>query len=390
MIHSGDIRSAADQAANWLTGPALVRDGLPVGPRGVKMFLKHWNGAIRGEYRLSQGKWDSFCPIWHTGQAVKALVMAAKSLRRPELLETAKFCAGFLLENQYCDGEDAGMLPAFEDFADKVNTSAILEALDGLFLLSEATGSERYSSAAVAALEWVARKTWDADAGEFFDIYDPVGREIVQGGVYAQKRPLLDDAVFLRGWQVTGRGDFLKIALRTADRLLETESPKGNWKKYHPCVEESNDMHPRQVYWWGNPMLALFEETGNGKYLECFLRSADYCGKALRRDGGVFRRTYCDDFNTESFGHAASASACYAKILLEAERIRPGSGYGAKAQLALDFCRKMQLTDVSDERVKGAILEKVLAPDGSDRLPYHIRDLGSIFFLQAACQCCLV
>ena len=37
-----------------------------------------------------------------------------------------------------------------------------------------------------------------------------------------------------------------------------------------------------------------------------------------------------------------------------------------------------------DPNLKGAILEKVLPPDGTDRLPYHLRDLGTTFFVQAA------
>jgi len=45
---------------------------------------------------------------------------------------------------------------------------------------------------------------------------------------------------------------------------------------------------------------------------------------------------------------------------------------------------KMQFTNPEDPNLKGAILEKVLPPDGTDRSPYHIRDLGTIFFIQAA------
>jgi hypothetical protein len=31
-------------------------------------------------------------------------------------------------------------------------------------------------------------------------------------------------------------------------------------------------------------------------------------------------------------------------------------------------------------------LERVNPPNGSDRLPYHLRDLGTIFFVQAAAR----
>ena len=50
----------------------------------------------------------------------------------------------------------------------------------------------------------------------------------------------------------------------------------------------------------------------------------------------------------------------------------------------LDYCMKMQFTNPADPNLKGAILEKILPPDGTDRSPYYIRDLGTIFFIQAA------
>jgi hypothetical protein len=35
-------------------------------------------------------------------------------------------------------------------------------------------------------------------------------------------------------------------------------------------------------------------------------------------------------------------------------------------------------------------LEKVLPPDGTDRSPYYLRDLGTIFFVQVAAQLLLM
>ena len=82
-----------DAAINWLTGAALVKDNQPVGSRGKDMELLSWNGSIRGEYMSTVGSWNSFCPIWHTGQAVKALVMHNK-------IKEAEYCADFILANQ--------------------------------------------------------------------------------------------------------------------------------------------------------------------------------------------------------------------------------------------------------------------------------------------------
>ena len=51
---------------------------------------------------------------------------------------------------------------------------------------------------------------------------------------------------------------------------------------------------------------------------------------------------------------------------------------------ALKHCLRMQFTNPTDPNLRGAVLEKVLPPDGTDRLPYRVRDLGTIFFCQAA------
>jgi len=50
----------------------------------------------------------------------------------------------------------------------------------------------------------------------------------------------------------------------------------------------------------------------------------------------------------------------------------------------LSFCSMMQMTAPEDPNLRGVVIEKVLPPDGTDKSPYHIRDLGTIFFVQAA------
>ena len=130
-------------------------------------------------------------------------------------------------------------------------------------------------------------------------------------------------------------------------------------------------------------MLTLYKETGDKRYLELFRRSVQWYDHALRMDGGLFRDT-SSDFNTGSFGHAASGSACAALCFLDLAGIENQSYWISRAEKALDFCCAMQFTHASDPNLQGAVLEKVLMPDGSDRLPYYLRDIGPIFFIQAA------
>ncbi|MBQ9501882.1 MAG: hypothetical protein IJU70_06980 [Lentisphaeria bacterium] len=379
------LKNHLENAVHWLTGAACNRENIPIGPRGRQMPTTSWRGAIRGEYRAATRQWDSFCPVWHTGQAVKALVLAARTLNRPEWLEEAKFCAQFLLDNQFTEGENAGLIAAYEDYPDRVNTSAILECLDGLFLLSAATGDASYSTAALKALYWVKDHMWDAKIRRFYDVYDPVRRRIIHGVSCAQNRPLLDDAVFCTGWKLSRDASLLQVALDTAETLLTDEAPPGNWIKYLPCSAERDSIHPRHAYWWGNPMLDLFRETGDVRYKECFLRSVTWYRKALRTDGGLFRST-SSDFSTDSFGHATSGSACAAIMFLRYLELTRDAGIASDLERALAFCCRMQFINPADPALKGAVLEKVLPPDGTDDSPYHIRDLATIFFIQAASE----
>ena len=103
----------------------------------------------------------------------------------------------------------------------------------------------------------------------------------------------------------------------TATTLIEDENPPGNWIKYIPCNKTRGNIHPRHAFWWGLPMLTLYHETKDELYREVFYRSVAWYEKALRVDGGLFRMTF-ENFNTPSFGHATSGSACAARCFIAA------------------------------------------------------------------------
>ncbi len=377
------LRKPLTAALRFLTESAIIRDNTPPGEHSKKFGYTNWNGAIRGEYALSRGQWDTFCPIWHTGQAIKALCLASKALNESKWLEYAAECAAFLLANQLQQGEDAGLLLAFEDDPQMVNTSAILESLDGLFMLSDMLNDPRCECAALSAAKWVARKAWLPSEGKFQDTYDIKCRKFkVLADLPNASRPLLDDCIFYRCYQRTGDTAYRDIAIATAETLLRDEGPDGNWIKYHPCVKTTGSIHPRHAFWWGKPMAELFRNTGDERYREIFFRSVKWYENALRQDGGLFRGTY-PDFNTDSFGHAASGSACAAMCFMERANYGDSDHFMKLAVKCIDFCTKMQLTTPADPALTGVIIEKVMPPDGSGCNPYYIRDLGTIFYIQA-------
>ncbi len=384
MLATADLKTRIESAVSWLVDIAQIKDARAWGVRSARMPYTFWNGAIRGEYKAADKTWDCYCPIWHTGQAIKSLVMASDALNRPELLEDAKFSAEFIMRNRIDQGIDAGLILAFEDHPDKVNVSAILESLDGLLHLSQATGDSTYQDAALTAAKWVKERSFCPGRGIFNDIYDPQARQFLFGVSASQGRPLLDDAIFVKAWRLTGDAAYKDVAVQTAETLLRDESPAGNWITYIPCDQRRECIHPRHAFWWGSPMLEVYQATHDERFLACMRRATEWYRQAMRRDGGFIRNTYAD-FTTDSFGHATSGTACAVICFLRYLQETGDERLIEPIESGLKFCAQMQFVNPDDLNLKGAILEKILPPDGTDRSPYHLRDLGTIFFIQAAC-----
>ena len=387
----GGLTEAAAAACNWLANIAQVKDEqLTIEENRMGHPHRNWRGAIRGEYTLAEKKWWFFCPVWHTGQAVKGLVRAWQLDQNPVYLDSARSGGDFILNNQLTDGPDAGLLLAYENWPDRSNVSAVLETLDGLFALTEVTGEERWADAALAALAWCRDKAWIKGTGLVRDIYSPGKRrfEDTEGEAVVgneQARPLADDAVWLRGFKLTGNSTYKEVFFEVLEQLLASERPAGNWIDYLPCDAECGWIHPRHAYWWGRPMIAAWRETGEQRWLDAACRSGQWYREAQRKDGGLFRRTYLD-FKTECFGHATSGIVCAAILWAELYEATQDPAWLEPIAQAMKYAMSVQFSDVEDANVKGAILERVVAPANSDRNPYHIRDLGTIFFVQAAAK----
>jgi len=388
-LDSSMLLESLELACNWLTNIAQIKtESLTIERDSKNHQHRTWRGAIRGEYSVADKVWDFFCPIWHTGQAVKALALAYPILRDDDLLKSAILGAEFIVNESIRDPADPdyGLILAYEDMGDIVNTSAILECLDGLIHLSELTGNEELWRVVLNALKWVANKAY-IGKGLFRDSYSPKERIFkIFPWAHPIGRPCADDGVFLKGYHKVGDMRFRKIFFETVDRLLEDEYPPGNWIRYPPCNAKQGYIHPRHAYWWGYPMIMAYKETGDEKYLQCAMRSADWYVHAQRRDGGLFRDTFID-FSTPSFGHATSGIACAVIMWLELTHILEDKRYIEPMRRALRFCINMQFKNPEDPNLKGAILEKVLPPiNGTDKSPYYIRDLGTIFFIQAVAK----
>ncbi|MBI4027495.1 MAG: hypothetical protein HY360_21090 [Verrucomicrobia bacterium] len=396
-IQPDHLKTALRLAADWLTDVAQIQTDHLLDEDPWHFRYDSWKGAIRGEYRVARKKWGFFCPVWHTGQAVKALLMAARLLRDERYRAAARLGADFILGQQVWQKghPDHGLILAFEDSPSYVNTSAVLEAMDGLLILAEEERAEEIRPRLIRAGEFLIEKLFLPQEGLFRDAYDPVHHAVVLPNPFPTRndiggRPLLDDAIWAKLYRLTGDGRFLDVQVRVSETLVAHQRPKGNWVEYAPCNSRTMVFHPRHTYWWGLPLMETWRETQRKEFRETAVAAGEFTRRAMRRDGGCFRGTCLHEttgeIQTDSFGHATSGSACGAILFLELFAATGASSWREAAETALAFCLSMQMTHPQDPNLKGVILEKVFPPDGSDGSPYHIRDLGTIFFIQAAAQ----
>ncbi len=410
QIGKSDLEKSVQLACQWLTDLAQVRgEQLEKQDTEPGYRCANWKGAIRNEYGPERtgdrykeaGKWGFYDTVWHTGQACKALALAAGYFNNEAMLNGAKLAADFIGRRQNSDANDPhyGVITDY-DGADWVWTSGIYESCDGLFVLSNTTGDPQYARRACNAVRWVADKLYAGD-GQFYDGYifgkgdsspgkvwksnELNGQEVWKDHWGNAGRPLWDDGVLLTAYKHTKDEKLRKIFFEVAERLLRTEDPPGNWMGYTPCDWPSTSIHPRQAFWFGRPMWMAYRESGRQKYRDCFDRACQWYVRAMRRDGGMFRNTYAD-FNTDSFGHAGSGAACACMMFRDQYAHLGNTTYLPHLVKGLKHLRSMQFVDVKDPNLRGAILEKVLPPKGSDACPWHVRDIGTSFFIIAASQ----
>lgn len=388
-VNIDGLQSSLQSACTWITNVAQMKnDRLTTEKNSQDLPYKRWRGAIRGEYSAAFRQWDFFAPVWHTGQAIKALVLANQVLEDPSLLKSAELGAQFIGEARFADPKEKnyGLIWGAEGNIHGVNTSCVLECLDGLILLAKATGETKYWRWVDEAVSWLARNAYKGQ-GMFRDDYsvrlsrwaNPPGESWVP---YMRGRPLIDDAIFLKAFQHTGHQEYRRIFYETADRLLLDEAPPGNWINFPPCNPVTGFIHPRQAYWWGYPQIAAYKDSGKDKYLKCAIRSGEWYIGAMRHDGGMFRGTF-RNLKTNSFGQETSGIECAVVLWHGLWKLTYEDRWVTAMSKALKFCMRLQFTKPSDPNLQGSILSTVEYPNGTDQLPYHLRDLGTIFFVQA-------
>lgn len=392
-IQQKELSTSIIRGADWLIKRAQVHDESDLCIKTTKYPFTYFKGMLRNEYIQSEGLWNLFGTLWHTGQGIVAMLDAYALSGEKRFLDAAVLAGEWILEQQLDhddhDDHDAGLIKGFEDDGDAIGVSCILESLVGLFALERVTKNKKWLSAAISAVDWIARKSYIQGTGLFREPYHFHTRKF---GMHhfslkhqESARPLNDDAIFLLAYRATGEKKYLKIFQEATQLLVNEENPhmSGNWIDYMPNNLQAGTFHARMAFWWGMCLVHAYEEFGDSKILEVAVRSGEWYTKAQRLDGGLFYQTDLN-FDTPTTWQCVSGMAC-AILLWRAIQIHTGDcRFDENIEKGLSYIMSSQITSApKDSFLYGCFPEGFMPFDGNEYPTYWIRDIATIFSIQA-------
>jgi len=343
-------------------------------------------GAMRGEYDTKIRKWSFYGAFWHTGQAVRTLLLAYKVTGNEKYLKHAVLGGEYLIRFQVMDKNDK----KFYGFvhgkaAESASSASQLEGFMALYDLYKVTKDPKWLERFHLAVDWVANNVYLKGEGLFYDTYSAT-RDLK--APIEKSRPHTDDAVFWVAYKEFKDQLYLQIFREVSDRLLKDEDPPGNWIKYKPCepsaFEGRGDIHPRHAWWWGYPMLAAYDAFGEQKYLDAAVRAAQWYIDNNNLDGGYYYHTTKSGGKHLSFDFCTSAVGCAVIMWVDLWKRTGDEKYVKEIETSLGFLLRAQFNrDVQDQNIRGAFFEGYLPPDGTLCPGFYIRDIATIFSTRA-------
>jgi hypothetical protein len=363
-----DLLARALEACDWLA------DRCQANARGDP-----YDGAMRSEYIPALGQWryyqaESQEPFWHTGQAVRTLIVGYRLGRHQKHLDAAVRGGAYMIRAQQPDGF------LFARTARNASTASQLEGLCALLDLAQVTGDARWQAHFKRALDWIVKHLYRPGEGRFTNNFQPAA------GTFAppeRSRPLIDDATLCEAWRVFKDDGYLRIFREIADRLLRDEDPPGNWMRYQPCQPEAfgglGQIHPRQAWWWGYPMLAACDVFQDNKYLQCALRTAGWYIENSSLDGACYYHNTRNGRHI-SFDFCVSAAGCAGIIYADLWKRTRQDKFAAALERTLGFLMRAQFgQSIADPNLRGGFFEGFEPPDATGRQQYYVRDISTAF-----------
>jgi hypothetical protein len=377
-IEREDLLNRALRGCDWLTDISQVMD------QADSSY-----GAMKGEYDTKNRKWSFYGPFWHTGQAVRTLLLAYNMTGKEKYLKHAILGGEYMIRYQTMDKEDKKFYGFIHGKESKgANTASQVEGFMALYDLYKLTKDVKWLERFHLAMDWVAKNLYLNGEGLFYNGYSAIKDEL---DPIEKSRPTNDDAIFGVAYEEFKNPLYLEIFREVSDRLLKDEDPPGNWMKYPPCrpdeFEGRGRIHPRHAWWWGYPMLAAYDIFGEQKYLDAGIRAAQWYIDNNNLDGGYYYNMTKSGGKHLSFDFCTSAVGCAVIMWTDLWNRTHENKYAKEIETSLGFLLRAQFNqDVEDPNIKGAFFEGYLPPDGTLSPGFYIRDIATIFAVRAVLQ----
>jgi hypothetical protein len=343
-------------------------------------------GVMRGEYDTKNRQWALYGPFWHTGQAVRVLLMAYEMTGDEKYLKHALLGGDYMTRYQVLDKSDKKLYGFMhgKKFKD-ANTASQVEGFMAIYDLYKVTGDKKWLESFRLGVDWVARYAYLPGEGLFYNGYSPAEDKFAP---IERSRPTNDDAVFGYAYLEFKDPSYKQIFKEVSDRLLKDEDPPGNWMKYPPCIpdvfEGRGRMHPRHAWWWGYPMLTAYDIFGEKKYLDAAERAAQWYIDNDNLDGGYYYNVTKEGGKHLSYDFCTSAVGCAVIMWTDLYKRTGEKMYRDAIETSLGFLIRAQFNqNVKDRNIRGAFFESMLPPDGTMCPGFYFRDISTIFASRA-------
>lgn len=377
------LRSCAVRGANWITDIAQIRD------KDSDLY-----GAMKTEYHTDSQRWSFFEPIWHTGQAILALVQTYRLTRDKKYLKHAKIGADYIHRFQFHDRNDPRTFGLIRGYIDPraviTNTTTMLDGFEGLLELYRETEDEKYLLIVQDAVDWILRNAYLPKERLIMDIFNFEKKEFIRDERQLSKlsqrkfaRPNLEGPTFLQLYQLTKDKRYRTLSKELCDRVVEDQDEDGQLYKYHPSDEKTKTAHIRLGLWYALPMLLAYDEFKDERYKTSALKFADWYVEHQFSDGGFPYKIRADRLH-KSYTLCGSGVAMAVRFWLEIYNRFGGEKYLIAARKGLDFLIYTQFSDeFPDKNLRGAFYESWgFMPFGGSAW-FCLRDIATSFGVQA-------
>lgn len=341
---------------------------------------------MRTEYDTTTRTWAINGPVFHTGQAIRSLLVAHKRTGNPRYRQAALTGGEFLLRETIDEHHhpQQGLLKSLEQNDDEINVQVTIEALAGLLDLFEVTGDDRYLKVCRESADILIRDAYLPEERLMLDHYSLRQRRFIHDPDNdVPGRAMVDDAVLARLSAASHEARYGEVFLAMADRLLLEEGPSGTWLKFPPWKPSRGRIHNRKTWWWGWPLLAAFDLSGEQRFLDGAVRAGDWYLRTQNLDGGLYY-TPGPDERHNSFGLCTSVTAVAVIFWSDLYRRLGDERYLDPIQRGIGYLLAAQFRDdVDDPDVRGALFESPKPPDGTLCPGYRVRDIAAIFAIRA-------